>query len=85
MAVFKRMGGEVKNMGSSFVRRLGENLKKKVAKKHKKVSRGEYNELIYHSFSSNERYIMRKKNKNPRLVAVLHFAQRSGKHHKKLE
>ncbi len=29
MAVFKRMGGEVKNMGSSFFRRLGENLKKK--------------------------------------------------------
>ena len=29
MAVFKRMGGEVKNMGFCFFRRLGENLKKK--------------------------------------------------------
>ena len=40
MAVFKRMGGEVKNMGFCFFRRLGENVKKS-RKKHKKVSRAE--------------------------------------------
>lgn len=54
MAVFKRMGGEVKNMGFCFFRRLGENVKK-VEKNTKRSPEPRYNELIYHSFSSNER------------------------------
>ena len=55
MAVFKRIGGEVKNMGSSFVRRFGENLKKVAKKSTKRFPDLRYNKLIYHSFRLKER------------------------------